>query len=210
MKNSRLYPQADFPRNHILQGVVAWLALVWLLTAIAPYNRFDWLLENLLVFVYGVLLISTYRVFPFSNLSYVLFALFMTLHLVGAHYTYAETPLGDWLKDAFDLRRNPYDRLVHFAFGLLLAYPFREVLQRAAGLRAPWLAFVTVNVILAFSGFFEIVEAIIAMLVSPERGDAYLGTQGDIWDAQSDMLLATAGACVAMLVTALIRGRRRN
>ena len=195
--------KADFRHNRALQGMVLWLSLVWLAAAISPFNRFDWLLENVLVFIYAILLIATYRIFPFSNLSYFLFTLFITLHLVGSHYTYAETPVGYWLKDVFTLSRNPYDRIVHFAYGLLLAYPFREILMRRAGLRGPWVAFITVNVVLAFSGFYEVVEAIVAMLVSPELGDAYLGTQGDIWDAQRDMLVALIGAMLALLITAV-------
>lgn len=191
----------SFRSNRPLQWMIAWLAGLWLVTAIAPFNRFDWLLENLLVFIYAALLLATWRRFPFSNTSYGLFTLFLTLHLVGAHYTYAETPLGFWLRDAFDLSRNHYDRLVHFAYGLLIAYPFREVLLRAARVRPGWSYFLAVTAVLGFSGFYEVLEAWIAMIVSPELGDAYLGTQGDIWDAQRDMGLAFFGAILAMLVT---------
>jgi putative membrane protein len=194
-------------RNRPLQLMLVWLVLVWVIAAISPYNRFDWLLENLLVIIYGVILVATYRVFAFSNLSYFLFTVFITLHLVGGHYTYAETPVGYWIRDAFSLSRNPYDRIVHFAYGLLCAYPFREVLLRVAGVRLTWAPFVAVNMVLAFSGFFEVVEAVIAMIVSPELGDAYLGTQGDIWDAQRDMLAATVGATLAMAMVWLT-GRR--
>jgi putative membrane protein len=199
--------RAGFRHNRVLQGLVVWLCLVWLAAAIAPYNRFDWLLENLLVIVYGILLVFTYRMFPFSNFSYFLFTVFMTLHLMGAHYTYAETPLGYWLQDLFALTRNHYDRIVHFAYGLLLAYPLREMLMRLAGLRGLWASLITINVILAFSGFFEIIETVIAMIVSPELGDAYLGTQGDIWDAQRDMLAAMIGGILAMLITNVVEKR---
>jgi putative membrane protein len=191
-----------FRSNRPLQWMIAWLAGIWLVTAIAPFNRFDWLLENLLVFIYGALLLLTYCRFPFSNTSYSLFTLFLTLHLVGAHYTYAEMPLGFWLRDAFDLGRNHYDRIVHFAYGLLIAYPFREVLLRAARVRPAWSYFLAVTAVLGFSGFYEVLEAGVAMVVSPELGDAYLGTQGDIWDAQRDMGLAFLGAILAMLATA--------
>jgi putative membrane protein len=187
-----------FPRNRPLQAMLAWLAVLWLITAVEPFNRFDWLLENLLVFIYGVLLLATYRRFAFSNTSYALFTVFLSLHLVGAHYTYAETPLGFWLQDAFDLRRNHYDRIVHFSFGLLIAWPFREVLLRAAKVRVGWSYFLAIIVVLGFSGFYEVLEAVVAMIVSPELGAAYLGTQGDIWDAQRDTGLAFAGAVAAM------------
>jgi putative membrane protein len=179
------------------------------LTAISPVDRRDWFLENLLVFAYTLILAASYRRFAFSNLSYALFTLFMTLHLTGAHYTYAETPLGDWLMTWFGWQRNHYDRLVHFSYGLLLAYPFYELLRRAAALAPGWARFLAINAILAFSGFFEVLEAIVAILVSPELGDAYLGTQGDIWDAQKDMGLAFLGAFSAMSVDILLKKRRK-
>lgn len=200
-------PQTPCPfrHNRPLQLIVTWLLGFWLLTAIAPFDRRDWFLENLLVFAYSALLVASYRSFAFSNLSYGLFTLFISLHLIGAHYTYAETPLGYWLMAWFDWQRNHYDRIVHFSYGLLLAYPFYEVLRRAAGVRPGWAHFLVLNAILAFSAFFEVLEALIAMIVSPELGDAYLGTQGDIWDAQKDMGLALLGAIIAMSLTALLQ-----
>jgi len=185
--------------------MVAWLLLYWVITAIAPLDRFDWMLENILVGVYGLVLVLSYRRFAFSNLSYGLFTLFMTLHLTGAHYTYAETPLGYWLMEWFSLERNHYDRLVHFSYGLLLAYPFYEVLRRVVKVSPGWARFITINLVLAFSGFFEVLEAMIAEVVSPELGDAYLGTQGDIWDAQKDMALALLGAIIAMGAVRLLK-----
>ncbi len=179
-----------------------WLVLLWVVTAVEPVSRRDWFLENLLVFVYGGLLLATYRRFTFSTRSYLLFTIFMSLHLVGAHYTYAEVPFGFWLQDALGLARNHYDRIVHFCFGLLLAYPLREWQLRVTGVRRGWSYFMTVALVLAFSGFYEVMEGVVAMIVSPELGVAYLGTQGDEWDSQEDMFLAFSGAVVAMLVTA--------
>jgi putative membrane protein len=192
----------EFRDNRLLHGLLILIALVWIITAISPYNRFDWFLENILVFVYGAILIATYHRFAFSNTSYILFVIFITLHLVGAHYTYSETPIGYWLKDLFDLQRNHYDRMIHFAYGLLCAYPFRELLIRAAGVQGSgWAYFLPVCIILAFSGFYEMIEMVVARIVSPEAGDAYLGTQGDIWDAQKDMLMGFSGAVLAMTIT---------
>ena len=190
-----------FSTNRPLQGMLLWLVLLWVVTAIEPFDRRDWLLENLLVFIYGFLLLVTYRRFAFSNLSYGLFTVFLSLHLVGAHYTYAETPPGYWLQELFDLQRNHYDRIVHFSFGLLIAYPFRELLLRAAGVRKSWSYLLAVTLVLAFSGIYEIIEAIVAQIVSPELGSAYLGTQGDEWDAQKDAFEAFVGAVVAMTIT---------
>ena len=144
-----------FRHNRPLQVMVLWLLVLWIITAIEPFNRRDWLLENLLVFFYGGLLALTYRRFAFSNISYGLFGLFLTLHLIGAHYTYAETPFGFWLQDVLDLSRNHYDRIVHFSFGLLIAYPFQELLLRAAGVRRSWSYLLVMVTVLGFSGFYE-------------------------------------------------------
>lgn len=188
-----------FRDNRFLHALILWLFVLWTLTAIEPFNRRDWLLENLLVFTYAALLAITYRRFAFSNLSYALFTVFLSLHLIGAHYTYSETPLGFWLQDAFALERNHYDRIVHFGYGLLCGYPFYEILVRAAGVRRAWSYFLTASMILAFSAFYELIEAVVAMLVDPELGAAYLGTQGDEWDAQKDSGLAFTGAILSMV-----------
>lgn len=189
-----------FRQNFILQGLVAWLILLWIITAINPLYPRDWLLENLLVFIYAALLIFTYRRFQFSNLSYLLFGVFISLHLCGAHYTYAETPFGFWMSEWFGFERNHYDRLVHFGYGLLVAYSFREILVREAKVVSAWSYFLAVVGIMAFSSFYEVLEGVAAMVVSPELGTAYLGTQGDEWDAQKDSFLAFAGAIIAMLL----------
>ena len=173
--------------------------MLWAITAINPLYPRDWLLENLLVFISVGALIASYRRFQFSDLSYGMFVVFLSLHLVGAHYTYAETPFGFWLQDWFGWERNHYDRIVHFGFGLLLAYPIREVLLRRSGCNRAWSFFLTVNIIVALSAVYEIIESIAAVLVSPELGAAYLGTQGDEWDAQKDAGLALAGAILAMI-----------
>ena len=193
-----------FRDNRLLQGLLVWLGIFWIVTALGPLDRRDWFLENLLVFTYAAVLILSYRKFTFSNLSYGLFTVFLSLHLIGAHYTYSEVPFGYWLQQALDLSRNHYDRIVHFAYGLLIAYPFREILLRAARVSMHWSYFLSVTAVLAFSAFFEILEAIVAIIVSPELGAKYLGTQGDEWDAQEDMLLAFLGAILAMLVTWLL------
>ena len=190
----------SFRENRLLQAQLVWLVVLWCITAIEPFNRRDWLLENLLVFFYGGLLVITYRRFSFSDRSYLLFTVFLSLHLVGAHYTYSEVPIGFWLQDTFGFGRNHYDRIVHFMFGLLIAWPFRELLVRAAGVRRGWSYLLAVTVVLAFSGFYEVLEGLVAMIVSPDLGAAYLGTQGDEWDAQKDTFLAFGGAVLAMLV----------
>ena len=179
--------------SHIL---LAWYVMWWGFLAIDPLDRKDWALENALALTLVGTLIATHRRFRFSFLSYLLITLFMTLHAVGAHYTYAEVPLGFWLKDILSLSRNPFDRLVHFAFGLLLVYPLKELLMRTGRVRGFWSIYLPISGILAQSGLFELVEALVAQIVNPELGAAYLGTQGDEWDAQKDMAAALVGAAL--------------
>ena len=199
-----------FRSNLPLQGMVLWLVVLWIVTAIDPLFPRDWLLENLLVFTWSAVLVFSYRHFQFSNRSYFLFTVFLSMHLAGAHYTYAETPFGFWMQDLLGFERNHYDRLVHFSFGLLLAYPMREILLRKSGINTAWSYFIAVNCIAAFSAVYEMLEMIAAMLVSPELGAAYLGTQGDEWDAQKDAFLAFSGAVIAMLaIWGWARRRRR-
>lgn len=191
-----------------MQAVALAYVAVWIVTSIRPFDRHDWLLENLLVAGLVVVLVTTYRAFPLSDLSYLLIAAFMTLHAVGAHYTYAQVPLGFWMQKAFGLTRNHFDRIVHFSFGLLMAYPIREVFLRVANARGFWAYYLPLDVTLAFSALYEIMEMVIAAMVAPGTGDAWLGTQGDVWDPQKDMGLAALGALLCMCMTALIRKLR--
>jgi putative membrane protein len=172
--------------------------VVWAICAISPLNRADWLLENLLTFATVGALLATYRWFRFSDRSYVLIAMFMILHSVGGHYTYSEVPLGYWFKDALGLSRNHFDRIVHFSFGLLWLRPMRELGFRndpKLG-RFAKLYFSTAGVGM-WSMIYEIAEWLVAAVVDPSSGTAYLGTQGDEWDAQKDMGIALLGAFIA-------------
>lgn len=169
--------------------------------AIKPLHVNDWLLENLLVFATAIVMVGSYRWFQFTNFSYAMFTVFLTLHLLGAHYTYAETPVGFWLQDWFGWQRNHYDRIVHFSFGLLLAFPLREELLRQPKVKRSWSYFLAVALVLAASAIYEVIEGAAALIVAPELGTAFLGTQGDQWDSQKDTFLAFAGSVVAMAIT---------
>jgi putative membrane protein len=182
---------------------------VWVWAAINPLTRIGWVLENILTFVFIPILIWTYYRFRLSNLSYVLIFIFFILHTVGGHYTYEQVPFGWWLKDVLDLGRNHFDRIVHFCFGFLLAYPIREVFLRIVT-KGFWGYYLPLELILAFSGIFEIVEWLIVLIVAPDAGIAYLGTQGDIWDAQKDMALAGLGALLAMIIAAVVDWKYDN
>ena len=201
--------QPDISNNRLQQALALWYSVFWILTGISPVDRRDWLLENFLVVLSAVILIATYRRFPLSDVSYVLITVFMTLHSVGAHYTYAQVPLGAWVKEAFHQTRNHYDRLVHFSFGLMLAYPAREIFLRIANAKGFWAYYLPLDVTLALSAMYEIMESWFAQIIGPGLGDAWLGTQGDIWDAQKDMTAALTGAILCMGITAFVARYRR-
>lgn len=180
---------------------LAIFTVIWALLAIAPSYRTDWLLENLLSFVAVPMAVLTFRRFRFSDQAYVQATIFLTLHTVGSHYTYSEVPVGDWLRDAFGLARNHYDRVVHFSFGLLMLRPTRELIFRHPRTTGRWtLAFASIAATSFWSLAYEVIEWMVAAVVDPAAGTAYLGTQGDPWDAQKDMALATTGAILASLV----------
>ena len=172
-------------------------ALVW--SGIGPYDRLTWMLEVAPVVAVVPVLLATWRRFPLTPLLYGLIALHALILVYGGHYTYARTPLGFWLQDLFDLARNHYDRLGHVAQGFIPAIATREILSRTSPLKSSgWLPFLTVCVCLAISATYEFVEWWAALLVGA-GADEFLATQGDMWDTQWDMFLATCGAAVAVL-----------
>jgi len=183
---------------------------VWAVAAIGPFDRGDWLLENVLVFAVVAGLVLAHRRFVFSNFSYLLIFVFAVLHAIGAHYTYSETPIGFWVQDALGLARNHYDRFVHFTSGLLLAYPLRELIRRRLHLRGAAAYAMPVVLLLSISAAYEIAEYQAARIVDPDLGIAFLGTQGDEWDAQKDMGLATLGSVAAMIATWIWRTRTQR
>jgi len=194
-----------FSRYHL--ALLAIVSAVWLWAAIRPLERDDWWLENLLVFVGVPLIILLGRYFRLSNLSYGLIALFLVLHLVGSHYTYAKVPFGFTLQRWFDSDRNLYDRLVHFLHGLLLAYPLREIFVRITRARGVWALWLPIELSIAFACLYELIEWAVVAIAAPGAGIAFLGAQGDEWDAQKDMALAALGALIAMGVTLLVLWR---
>jgi putative membrane protein len=199
-----------FRERRFLHVLCVVYALIWIWSAIAPASRGDWFLENLLVFAFIPLLVFFYRKLALSNASYLLLFLFMSLHTIGAHYTYAEAPLGYWLMDWFGWKRNHFDRIVHFSFGLLLTYPTAEVMVRTMRPRGVWAIWIPVALVVGASGLFEIIEAIVAWIVSPELGSDYLGTQGDVWDAHKDMGLATVAAAFVAFFTPRSESKRKG
>ncbi len=187
----------------------------WIVLAIEPRDRADWLLENLLAIVFAAVLVASFKRLPLSGISYTTIFLFLCLHTLGAHYTYAEVPYDDWvraltggsLNEAMGWERKHFDRLVHFSYGLLLAYPIREVFLRVVDARGFWGYFLPLDVTMSTSMIFELFEWAVAERVGGDLGMAYLGTQGDVWDAHKDMALASLGAALAMTLAMAVNVR---
>lgn len=186
-------------------ALLAGYVMVATVAGAAPADRSAWLLTSILPAAFVTCLAMTRRRFPLSDVSYVLIATFLGMHTVGSHYTYAHVPLGLWVNDALALGRNPFDRVVHFAFGLLLTYPAMELFARSMNAGRAVIGYVAVMTSIGLSGLWEILEAWVAQLVNPELGAAYLGSQGDVWDAQNDMAAAVCGAVLCVLLTAVLR-----
>ncbi|MEZ5457886.1 MAG: DUF2238 domain-containing protein [Steroidobacteraceae bacterium] len=191
-------------------------ALIWLALAIDPWYRQDWLLENVLVFIAVPLLARYGPDLKLSDASWVCLFAFFTLHAIGAHFTYAEVPYGrayEWLSGRsfeadFGAGRNHYDRLVHFLYGLLMALPVIELLDARARPMGLWRWLLPVLFLLSHGALYESIEWVAAEIFGGELGMAYLGTQGDVWDAQKDTALAALGAVLGVTFWLLWRSRR--
>ncbi|TAJ09168.1 DUF2238 domain-containing protein [Marinilabiliaceae bacterium JC017] len=177
----------------ILFGTV----LIW--SAIHPKDYFTWILEVMPAIIGLFILIATYKRFRFTNLVYGLILIHSWILMIGGHYTYAEVPFFDWIKDIFDQSRNNYDKIGHFAQGFIPAMIIREVLIRQKVVFSRrWLNFIVVSICMAISVSYEFIEWFVAELTG-ESSESFLGTQGYVWDTQSDMLFATIGAIIALI-----------
>ena len=199
----------SFRDNRLLHWLCAGFFIVLALAAYHPDTEFDLALENGLILGFLIpVLIYSYRRFAFSDLSYLLIFAFLCLHEWGAHYKYSDVPLGEWMKPWLHTKRNHYDRIAHFSFGFLLAYPMREIAMRALKVRGRWLYYLPVECTLALSAIYEILEALAANILTPERGEEFVGMQGDMWDSQEDMFMAGLGSVVGVLIIAIVVKRR--
>lgn len=197
-----------------LHLILASFGVFWLGLALRPHDRSVWIAENILTVTSIIVVLATYERWPLSNLSYSLLIAFLVLHSIGAHFTYVRVPYEEVMRLLFGLEvkrsfgwvRNHYDRLVHFAYGVLLAWPFFELLERYAQPLPGWSQFFSVVIIMATSMLFEVFEWWASALLSKGAGAAYVGAQGDEWDAQKDMALATLGSILTMTVAAFATG----
>lgn len=197
--------RVPFLKNYWLWFFIIVFTGIWISTYTGTTDINNWMLENTLTVLFLVFLVITYPRFQFSDLTYLLICIYLCLHVYGAKYTYAENPFGYWLKDQLNWPRNHYDRIVHFSFGFLLAYPMREFFLK--WLKYPKLVswILPIEITLSISAFYELIEWAVADVFFKAQGDAYLGTQGDIWDAQKDIFLAVTGAIIATTVVSAVK-----
>lgn len=197
------------PADKLPRTLLALLTLICAATLYdPPAGRVSWLLEVGPGLAGVGALVLTYRRFRMSNLVYVCVFLHMLILIYGGFYTYALTPLGNWVRDALDLSRNHYDRVGHVALGFFPALYAREILLRTSPLvRGKWLVFIVCSICLAIGAFWELVEWWTTLLVASDVGQAFLGSQGDVWDAQWDMFLALVGAAVSLAMLSGVHDR---
>ena len=186
--------------------IIFFATLVW--SGIEPKDSPTWILEVLPAVVGFAVLVATRRRFPLTSLAYLLILAHCIILMVGGHYTYAEVPLFDWIRDGFGLERNNYDKLGHFMQGFVPAIVAREILVRNAIIAGKgWMSFMIVCICLAISAFYELIEWWVAIL-SDEAAEAFLGTQGYVWDTQSDMMYALVGAIAALVLLSKLHDKQ--
>ena len=191
----------DTQSNSFVRTLVVIFLVTWVYLAFDVFDRTTWVVENVIMFLGAIYLIASYKKEPFSNNAYFLIFIFCLLQTVGAHYTYALVPAGDWVSDMLGIERNHYDRLVHFSFGFLLALPLIEILKSQVSYKnTVYKHLLIVLIFLGFGGLYEVIEWMYAWYnQGNEASDAFLGSQGDIWDAQKDIFLAGLGAWLYLL-----------
>ncbi|MBK7884904.1 MAG: DUF2238 domain-containing protein [Chitinophagaceae bacterium] len=199
----------SFITNRPVQLLVISFIAIWVILCFNCIDRQDWFIENILVFLFAIYAVAHYRYFSFSDVSYVCFYLFLLLHIFGAQYAYTQNPLGEWLQNTYQLWRNPYDRIVHFSFGLFLAYPLRDILINKVNVKGKWQYLLPIEITLSLACIFELIEWMVAAVTTKETGETYVATQGDAWDAHKDIAVAVVGAAITML-TVYLFNRKKN
>jgi putative membrane protein len=184
-------------------GLLITFVILWFAMFAFSIDTLDWFIENILVFIALPVLLLTHKKFQFSNLGYTCIFLFLVLHIWGAQYAYTKHPVGAWFKEQYHLWRNPYDRVVHFRFGFLLVTPLYELLTKKLKVKGRWQYILPCEIILSFACIFELIEWTVAALTTKETGETYVATQGDVWDAHKDIVLALLGAAIIMFLTYL-------
>ena len=197
------------PADRYPAALLAAFSVIWIALAIFPWYRQDWLLENVIVLVAVPMLVWNYRRLRLSNFAYTCLFVFLVLHEIGAHFTYSEVPWREWFQalgrgePAAAAGRNHYDRFVHFSYGLLVLPAVWELIEARMSPQGVWRWLMPVFFVMSHSVIYEMIEWIAAVVFGGDLGVAYLGTQGDEWDAQKDMALATGGAVLGTILVAM-------
>lgn len=207
---TKLDTNVPFLKKQLHIAYCAAFAVFWVYTGITTPDLMNWLLENTLTVSLIIFLVAFYNIFRFTDTSYTLIFLFLLLHVYGSQYQYTENPFGEWLRENYNFSRNHYDRIVHFGFGFLLAYPMHDVLINGFKVNKLLSYILPIEFTLSLSAIYEVIEWLVADLAfnGNEQGMDFLGTQGDIWDAQKDIALAVLGAFITMTVAYLLK--RKN
>lgn len=185
--------------NFILMLAIFY-TIIWIWAAWTPVDRFVWLLENILIFIFFIVFLAMHRRYIFSTTSYLFIFLFLTLHTIGAHYSY-QTPIDPWLNQWFELDRAYYDRVVHLSFGLFMIIPIKDWLEQLITQASQkMVSFFSILTLFSAGAFYELIEMWVAKIVAPEQGTTFIGLQGDPWDTQHDMELALYGSLITLLL----------
>ena len=204
LTSDKIYPMK------YLYSLLAAFGIVFTWSVINPKDYFTWILEVFPAVIGLIILIATFRKFRFTDFIYTLILIHCCILFVGGHYTYAEVPLFDWIRDLFHQTRNNYDKVGHLAQGLVPALIIRELFIRKIVVnKTVWLNLIIVSICMAISVTYELFEWFVSVLTG-ESGDSFLGTQGYIWDTQSDMLFATIGAILGLLIFSRYQDRQIN
>lgn len=197
-----------FKQTTFLKLLIATFTALWFYMYYNCIDVQDWFIENILVFIYAIYAVVTFKQFKFTNTSYLCIFLFLLLHTYGAMYAYTQNPIGEYLQNVYQLQRNPYDRIVHFSFGFLLAYPLYNILKNKLQVKGKWQYILPVNIITTLATIFELIEWTVAELTTKKTGETYVATQGDVWDAHKDIVLAMVASTVVVLFLASYKKRK--
>jgi putative membrane protein len=175
----------------------SFLIVFWIIMGINPVKPKMFIIESILLIILVLLLVLTYKKFKFKNFTYTILFIFAILQIIGGHYTYSNVPF-DWFTNFFNFERNHYDRVIHFLFGLIFSIAYRELYIKTTGDKGFWSYLIPIEMAFATGSIYEIIEWMYAIVAEPANAEAYLGLQGDVWDAHKDMFLAGIGSIISM------------
>ncbi|WP_171016805.1 DUF2238 domain-containing protein [Pseudalkalibacillus caeni] len=199
-----------FKKNRTLQIIIVVLVILWGLTAIRPADWTFYLLENIPVLLFILLLAFLYKRIWLSNFSYLSISLLVILNAYGAHYDYTNTPIDGWIRNLFGVKGEYYDQIVHFSFGLLMAFPLKEFLTRFIKLRTFWLYLFIFSLLMAMSATFEITEMLVNIITNPHNPEKHMRLEHDPFNTHKDMTMVLVGSLISIIIMIVTGGRRKG